>query len=161
MIGIANIRPYVEKMAYLVSKVLDMDVLICDEQLRVMGDFSHNGIVCEEEEIELLQESSVISRAIIEKRIVVYINAKQESPGCIKCTQRDTCRTDTIIAYPLIREGVVFGGIGIYSQEERQKYKLVSEEKAMLEFLDIIGDFVILKINEEAESFLLLHLFLR
>lgn len=149
MIALTNIRPYIEKMAYLISKVLDMDVLICDEKLRIIGDFAHKGVVCEEQDIEALRESSVISKAILSREIVIYTNAKEDSEGCKQCENRDECRTESIIAYPLIEKGKTYGAIGIYSQETRQKEKLITQEKAMLEFFNIIKDLIFLKLQDE------------
>lgn len=147
MIELANIRPYVEKLTYIMAIVLEMDVLFCDESLRILGDNEHNGNVCEEE--ELLQEGSVISKAIRNNKKIIYLNAKNESAGCKVCKQRSSCKTETIIAYPIERNGIVYGGIGIYSQEDRQKEKLISQEKIIIEYITCMGDLILTKLEEE------------
>lgn len=149
MVELVNIRSYVEKMAYLLSRVLDMDVLICDDKLRIVGDFSHNGNVYKDDTIETLQEISVISKAIKGRKNIIYNNVKVECRDCIECVKKTQCRTESIIAFPLIRDNKLYGAIGIYSEEERQKNKITREEKVMLEFIENIGDLILTKVEEE------------
>lgn len=150
MIELANIRPYVEKMAYIISIVLDMDVLICDTSLRILGDLDHKGEVCIN--VEILKESSVITKAMRKGEPVIYANSKIESEGCINCSRRDTCRTESIIAYPIKREGKVFGGIGVYSKENKQKEKLTTHRPSLLAFIESISELILNKLDEEAEN---------
>lgn len=150
MIELANIRPYVEKMAYIISIVLEMDVLICDPFLRILGDFDHKGEVCND--LEMLRESSVITKAMMEGETIIYANAKLENEGCMNCERQETCRTESIIAYPIKRNGKVFGGIGIYSKENRQKRKLTLHRTSLISFIESIAELILNKLEEEEAS---------
>lgn len=150
MIELANIRPYVEKMAYIISIVLEMDVLICDASLRILGDFDHKGKVCTN--VEILKESSVITKAMRKGEAVIYANSKIESEGCINCSQKDNCRTESIIAYPIKKGDKVIGGIGVYSQENKQKEKLTIHRPSLISFIESIAELILNKLEEEAES---------
>lgn len=150
MIELANIKPYVEKMAHLISSVLEMDVTVCDQHLNVLGDWSHKRNVSDQ--VERLKEDSVISMAVRENRIVMFDNAKEENYGCQRCVRRKDCSTETIIAYPLVRGEQRIGGIGIYSQEQRQKNKMLTQKDAMIEFISRIGDLIINQLEEETAN---------
>lgn len=150
MIELANIRPYVEKMAYIISVVLDMDVLICDVSLRILGDLDHKGKVCNQ--VEVLKESSVITKAMRKGETVIYANSKVESEGCINCSRKNICKTESIIAYPIKRDGQVIGGIGVYSKENKQKEKLSIHRPSLISFIESIAELILNKLDEEAES---------
>lgn len=80
MIELANIKNYLEKMARLISIVLEMDVTICDTHFQMIGDWSHeNG---DSEEGGYLKAESVIVNAMQENRIIICDNAKEEREGC-------------------------------------------------------------------------------
>lgn len=147
MMELAGIRPYAEKMAYIMSIILEMDVLISDRHLQVVGDWEHGGVVSSE--MECLNTGSVISKAMQEKRIVIYNDAKKESAGCLSCSKRSSCRTETIIACPLFYKEEIIGGMGIYSQERRQKDKLITQKDPMVDFIGRMGDLLINQLEKE------------
>ena len=147
MMELAGIRPYVEKMAYIMSIILEMDVIISDSHLQVVGDWEHKGTVSSE--MECLKTDSVISKAIRENRIVIYNAAKKESAGCLSCSKRSSCRTETIIACPLSYKDEVIGGMGIYSQEKQQKDKLITQKDPMVDFIDRMGELLINQLEKE------------
>lgn len=150
MIEVARIRGYLEKLAYITSIVLEMDVIICDTSSHIVGDSERYGEICSE--MEMLRSESVISKAITMKETVILGNAKVESEGCINCPKKEKCDTETIIAYPIMKNDIVYGGIGIYSNRKHQKEKLIKLQKVMLEFLDAISDLIISKLEEEILS---------
>ena len=150
MMELANIQSYVGKMAHLISIVLEMDVTICDAHLNVLGDWVYAKNMSDAG--EKLKEDSVISQAVRENRIVIYHNAKEESAGCRACSRRLTCNTESIIAFPLVKGEEKIGGIGIYSEEKRQKQKLINEKDFMIEFVSNIGDLLINQLEEETRN---------
>lgn len=151
MTKLADIRAYVNRMAYLIAVALDMEVLICDESLKVLGDYlnDENGI-CEKTDVEYLRSTSAITHAITQKKKLVYDNAKVQNPGCIACEMRDTCNADSILAYPILQGERVLGAIGIYSNAKRQRHKLVQQKEEMLEFIEITAELIVAE-YEEAE----------
>ena len=149
MNSLTNIRVYIEKMVHLMSKVLDMDVLISDINHRIIGDGSRKGIVCKDEELEVLQNTSVISLAIKEKRRIIFDDAKNQRKECMECKIKSECKTETIIAYPLILDEDVIGGFGIYSNEKRQRDKIITDKTIMFEFIDAIQELIISRIRDE------------
>lgn len=149
MAELADIKSYVNKMARLISMVVEMDVTICDTHLQMVGDWSCEKSISEEG--DYLRSDSVIVTAMRQEKVLIYNNAKEESPGCRKCRKRDFCETETIIAYPIARQGAIIGGIGIYSGEKRQKDKLISETDTMVEFLKSIIDLMINQLELEEE----------
>ena len=151
MAKLADIREYVNRMAYLIAVASDMEVLICDESLKILGDYLNdlNGI-CEKTDVEYLRSTSVITSAITQKKQLLYDNAKVQNPGCIVCSMRDTCNADSILAYPILQGDRVLGAIGIYSNARRQRHKLVQQNQEMLEFIEIVAELIVAAF-EEAE----------
>ncbi|MEY8366711.1 sigma 54-interacting transcriptional regulator [Anaerovoracaceae bacterium 41-7] len=147
MIELANIKQYVQKMAHLISIVLEMNVTICDRYLNVLGDW--NSQQCFSETDFRLKNDSVISTAILKKEVIIFNNAKEESAGCLKCSRRLTCNTEGIIAYPLVKGDVVLGGIGIYSEGKHQKDKLITQQNSMIEFVASVAELIIRRLDEE------------
>ena len=147
---LASIRNYIEKFAYITSIVLEMDILICDTASHIVGDSERYGDPCIE--MEKLRTESVIAKAMRQRETIVFGNAKEESEGCINCPNKAGCHTETIIAYPIIRDGVLYGGIGVYSDVRRHKERLLKFQKVMLEYLDAVGDLIITKLEDEKSS---------
>lgn len=147
MIKLADIKPYVEKMAYITSIVLEMEVLVCDADFSIIGDSEHKGYVCSE--VDFLKTDSVVSQAMLWKKPLTYQNAKEENEGCRKCTKREYCTTEAIIAYPMIIDDTVIGGIGIYSQRAYQISKLIHQYDVMIQFIENICDLVTSKMKEQ------------
>ncbi|MGN1143239.1 MAG: sigma 54-interacting transcriptional regulator [Anaerovoracaceae bacterium] len=150
MSELAKITEYVQKMAHLISIVLEMDVTICDSDLDIIGDWNRK-LEISEAGIHL-KDDSVISTAIRNNEVVIYDDAKTQSAGCIHCSRRSSCNTESIIAFPLENNGVVVGGIGIYSEENRQKTKLITEQKAMIDFISSVGNLIINQLEEKTLS---------
>ena len=151
MTKLADIQAYVNRMAYLTAVALDMEVLICDASLKVLGDYlnDENGI-CEKTEVEYLRSQSAITHAITGKKKILYDNAKVQNPGCAVCSMRDSCNADSILAYPILQGEKVLGAIGIYSNGKRQRHKLVQQKEEMLEFIEITAELIVAE-YEEAE----------
>ena len=150
MVQLIDIREYIEKFVYIASTILEMEILICDTSGHIVGDSERRGNMCAE--LENLRESSVISKSMKCGKIIVFGNAKEENEGCINCPKRKECNTETIIAYPIKRNNVVYGGIGVYSNIIRQQEKLIRFQNIMMDFLGSIGDLVITKLEDEEAS---------
>lgn len=152
MIKLADIQAYVNRMAYLTAVALDMEVLICDASLKILGDYlnDENGI-CEKTDAEYLRRQSAITQAITDKKKILYDNAKEQNPGCAVCKMKDSCNADSILAYPILQGETVLGAIGIYSNGKRQRHKLVQQKEEMLEFIEITAELIVAE-YEEAEQ---------
>ena len=150
MTRLADIQTYANRMAYLAAIALDMEVLICDESLKILGDYinDENG-VCEKTDVEYLQSTSAITHAIIDKRVVSFENAKTQNPGCLICKMKDTCNADSILAYPILHGEHVLGAIGIYSNGKRQRNKLIQQKKEMLEFIKLTSELIVSAYEEK------------
>ncbi len=154
MSKLTNIRPYIEKLCNIMASVLEMDVIVADTDLCILGDWEHGG--CVSEETESLRDDSVVARAMRESRVIVYNNAKEENEGCRHCPKRKNCNSETIIAYPLAMDGTVVGGIGIYSKEKYQKDKLAAQKTTLTQFIEEMGELLIRQLEEKEQSLELL-----
>jgi transcriptional regulator with PAS, ATPase and Fis domain len=151
MVQLSVIKPYINKLAYLISTALGMDVLICNQDFGILVDYIAHGKTSEHDDydLEAVHVDSVLRQAIINNEIVIYRNAKEENPGCRNCERYTTCDTKAVLAYPLEYEGEIIGGIDIYSGQSVNQTRLISEEKTMVEFVSAIGALIISKLKEE------------
>lgn len=150
MMKLADIQSYVSRMAYLTAVALDMEVLICDKSLRVLGDcLSDESGICEKTDVEYLQSTSAITQAIKNKTQLSYEDAKTQNPGCWVCHMRNTCNADSILAYPIMRGDKVLGAMGIYSNGKHQRNKLIQQQEVMLEFIKLISELIVSELEEQ------------
>ena len=149
MIKLLDIKEYVQKMAHIISIVLEMDVLVCDNDLYIIGDSEDYETGCNE--FKRIGKESIMTKVMTEKITLVYANAKQENYGCSVCLNKN-CTTESIIGYPLICDEKVVGAIGIYAQDQNQRSKLISQKKFFIDFIDNMSELIINKIVEEQQN---------
>lgn len=147
MNNLGNIRKYVEKIANIISTVVDMNVLICDTSLRIIGDADHQGVPCEE--IELLSKNSVCYICLNEKKPVYYVDAKTENKGCRECSKRNECDTISIIAIPILINNEVIGSIALYASKGSSHMQVVNKREYLYNFLEQISELIILKLKDQ------------
>lgn len=149
MMKLADIQTYVSRMAYLTAVALDMEVLICDKSLKVLGDcLSDENGICVKTDVEYLQGTSAITQAIKYKKQMSYEDAKAQNPGCLVCRMRETCNADSILAYPILYGDEVLGAVGIYSNGKHQRNKLIRQREVMLEFIKNISELLVSELEE-------------
>lgn len=147
MLELINIREYVQKMAAIIAAVLDMEVLICDNNLKILGD-SHFKLVSE----GYLGNNSISARALSEKRIIIIEDQNKETTSCENCDKRESCDICSMIVLPILKNEGVIGSIAIYASSEEKKEKLISKKEFFIDFITKMSDLLISKLEENHEN---------
>lgn len=147
LLELVNIQEYVQKMALIIATVLDMDVLICNNNLKILGD-SHVQSYTE----DYLSSNSISLRALREKRIIIIEDRKKETDTCGKCDKKESCDICSMIALPILKGDVLIGSVAIYANTEEKKEKLISKKEFFIDFITKMSDLLISKLEENHEN---------
>lgn len=147
MLELVNIQEYVQKMALIIATVLDMDVLICDNNLKILGD-SHVQSYTE----DYLSNNSISLRALKEKQIIIIEDRKKEIDTCGKCDKRESCDICSMIALPILKGDILIGSVAIYANSKEKKEKLISKKEFFIDFITKMSDLLISKLEENHEN---------
>ncbi len=150
MVELIDIHEYINKIAKIIAAVLDMEVLICDEKLRLLGDSTIERT--NPEDFEVISNISILYKAMATKETLIIKNRKQENSGCEVCEKRHSCDVQSIIAFPLFKDNDVIGGIGLYIKEQQSNIPLVDKTKSYIEFISNMGELIISKLEERQEN---------
>lgn len=147
MLVISDIREYVQKTAEIISTIAEMNVLICSTDKIIVGDSKNAG-----RESRYLSEDSVLSQTIDSRKMMIVDNCKNTCPGCISCPDRSHCDINAIVTIPIMDGKDLYGGIGIYANENESVTRLIKKNKDFIEFTHRMGELLVMKLKEEAQT---------
>lgn len=148
MAELKDVKKYVQKTADIIGTVSELEVLICDSQLRILGDSKRRSGKMQQR----VGAQSVLTAAIKERRIIALEDAKNQAPGCRSCPDREECDVTAIIAVPVARGQRVYGGIGIYAYREPSVRRLMEKDSAFVEFIQQMAGLLMGKLDEEQQK---------
>ena len=147
MLKLATIDNYVKQTATILSTVLDMDVLICDNELLIIADSSEINN-CEN---SCLNPDSILTK-VMESGHPVILESRDEYYGCQKCPSRDICDVESIVGVPIILEDTTIGSIGVYADTPEKKQDLIGKQDYFIKFINRMCDLMIGKLIDETRS---------
>lgn len=147
MLEILGIQEYVQKTADIISSVLEMEILVCDQNMRLLADLEK---AVEEE--HYINRESILNSAIKKKETIVVEERETGSPGCLLCESYLECTVMAIIAIPILRSEKVIGAIGIYANSAESKQKLLSKREFFIGFINNMSELIISKLEEKEEN---------
>ncbi len=147
MLVISDIREYVQKTAEIISTIAEMNVLICSTDKIIVGDSKNAG-----RESRYLSEDSVLSQTIDSRKMMIVDNCKNTCPGCISCPDRSHCDINAIVTIPIMDGKDLYGGIGVYANENESVTRLIKKNKDFIEFTHRMGELLVMKLKEEAQT---------
>jgi len=153
-----EIRENIQKIAEAISAVLNVDVTICDNELiRIAG----TGLYKENIGNKISNNSAF--GYTIESGESYIIEDPRENMACLHCEERDKCRESAEVASPIFYNEKVVGVIGLVAFQETQKKEILRNENELLQFLNKMGELIVLKLidNEKSERINLLAVELR
>ncbi len=148
MAELLDIHEYVHKIANIIATVLDMEVLICDEKLRLLGDSSVNDL----NSIERMSQDSILTKSMNKREIIILKDRKKEFSSCKNCLKNNDCNVESIIAFPILKNGFLIGGIGLYIEEGESKKRLIDKNESYIDFISKMSDLIISKLEEKQEN---------
>jgi transcriptional regulator with PAS, ATPase and Fis domain len=143
MVSLTHISEYVSQTASIIGGVLDLDVLIVDDSLLIVGDSDLESVATD----ECIRQDSILARVMAEKQYRI-LNSKDDHAGCLSCNKRDRCVVEMIIGIPIFCEDKVIGSIGIIANTQADKEKMINEQDNYLKFIDRMIELLINKLRE-------------
>lgn len=109
----ARIQGTIAKFANTISKTLDVDVLIVDNNLKVIGTTFRYF-----DQYQVIRRVSVIGQ-VIATREVVAIENRRKFKVCQSCPEYETCVMRGLIAVPIFHNDLVVGAIALILPQQR------------------------------------------
>jgi len=144
---LVNIQEYVQKMAVIIATVLDMEVLIGDTHLKILGD-SH----LQPKSKDYFGKNSISARALKEKKVIIIEERKTETATCKNCSKKENCDICSMIVLPIMKGEILIGSVAIYASTEEDKKKLIHKRKFFIDFITKMSDLLISKLEENHEN---------
>lgn len=131
------IKDTVQSIAEAIANVLDIDVLIIDKKLNIIGNtFKH--MVSSEINVD---EESIMGEVIITGKMASYVSLDQSSV-CRECQYRDDCVMEGIIAVPIHYNNEVIGSIGTIIKDESIQERIRVNLNGIIFFLEKMADLI-------------------
>jgi|LGVF01.1.fsa_nt_gb transcriptional regulator with PAS, ATPase and Fis domain len=146
MASLIDISNYVEHTANTIGGVLGLDVLIVDDELRILGDSDLESI----SEEQCIRKDSILTK-VMEMKELIILNSKLEHEGCRNCPKRNNCPVTMIIGIPLFLEGRIIGSLGVIANNQQDKEKILSDIDTYLQFINRMIELIINKLIKEEE----------
>lgn len=144
MVSLTKISEYVAQTAHIIGGVLELDVLIVDQSLLIVGDSDLASV----SQNECIRKDSILARVMLEKKYRI-LNSKDDNIGCLDCVQREHCVVEMIIGIPIFYTNKVIGSVGIIANTLMGKEKMIKNQDHYLKFIDRMIELIINKIKEE------------
>lgn len=110
---LARIKGALSKFANTISKTLDVDVLIVDSNLKVVGTTFRYF-----DQYEVIRRVSIIGQCI-STRTVVAIEDRRKFDTCQACPEYETCEMRGLIAVPIFYRDTVVGAIALIIPQQK------------------------------------------
>ena len=110
---LARIKGALSKFANTISKMLDVDVLIVDSNLKVVGStFRYFA------QYDVIRRVSIIGQCMT-TREVVSIEDRRKFSTCQACPEYETCEMRGLIAVPIVYKDTVVGAIALIIPQQK------------------------------------------
>ncbi|SKC84328.1 sigma-54 interaction domain-containing protein [Maledivibacter halophilus] len=146
MVSLKDIAGYIEQTANIIGGVLELDVLIVDDKLRILGDSDLEEVSQE----ECISKNSILTKVMDTGKLIV-LNSKLDHKGCLTCKNINNCPVTMIIGIPLLFEEHIIGSVGVIGNNNQDKEKILKNKKNYLKFINRMIELIINKLVEEKE----------
>lgn len=146
MISLTQISEYVAQTAVIIASVIELDVLIVDKSLLIVGDSDLKSISKQ----ECIRKDSILAKVMENKKFKI-LSSKEHNEGCINCVNIESCVVEMIIAIPIFYKESVVGSVGVIANTPDEKEKIIKNQSHYLQFIDRMIELLVNKIKEEEE----------
>ena len=154
MARLDTIQDYVQKTTEAIASVLDMNVIICDDTLAIIGDSDSRWVV---DGVTSLHSGSILARVMRTNNCII-LYSKSDNPACRECVNLDKCQVEAMIGVPIEYEDKVVGGIGILAENMESRQRLQQKQEYYLSFITHMSELLKSKLSEKEQNIkLLLH----
>ncbi|MBF8983831.1 sigma 54-interacting transcriptional regulator [Lutibacter sp. B2] len=142
-----DIQDVVKTIADAIASVINMDIIICDNNLRKFGDTN----VDWKAEYCYIEEYSIMTKVMNTGKTVV-LKSKEEHDGCRICAEKSSCNLKALIATPIKYNNSILGCIGVLADNEDNKNSLLEKEKYIVDFVNRMADLIVSKLLEKEST---------
>ncbi|WP_206458883.1 sigma-54 interaction domain-containing protein [Anaerovorax sp. IOR16] len=146
MTGLLDIGAYVQKTAVIIGSVLEMEILVCDHNRKLIGDTE------DDEVTEYINENSILTKVMNQQETIIIDDKNAQCKGCQICPKKENCPVKAIIGFPIQKGGRVYGAMGIYASSYHMTERLLNKKKFFIEFISNMSDLLISKLEEKQEN---------
>ncbi|MEA4987301.1 MAG: sigma 54-interacting transcriptional regulator [Anaerovorax sp.] len=146
MTGLLDIGAYVQKTAVIIGSVLEMEILVCDHNRKLIGDTE------DDQETEYINENSILTTVMEQRKTIIIDDKNAQCKGCQICTKKENCPVKAIIGFPIQKGDRVYGAMGIYASSYHMTERLLNKKKFFIEFISNMSDLLISKLEEKQEN---------
>jgi transcriptional regulator with PAS, ATPase and Fis domain len=149
---LTTIKQSAEQIATTISKIMEVDVVVVDNQLERIADtfkYPHKQID--------IRTNSIVGSIIVTGRHLV-IEDKRYSDACQSCPDLQTCDMESIIGVPIIYKDKVIGAVALIVPPQRM-LNFKNNFDHVLEFLKKMAELIAgeLKVKESCQLLRQLH----
>ena len=150
MIALSEINEYTQKTAEVIASVLDMQVIVCDGNRKILGDSyadwnSKNNIT------SILSNNSILT-VVVEQGKEIILDCKEKHKGCLRCINLDKCEINAIVGVPIKYNEKTIGAIGILADTEESKTNLLNKIEYFLGFTYQMSELLVSKLIEREKN---------
>jgi sigma-54 dependent transcriptional regulator, acetoin dehydrogenase operon transcriptional activator AcoR len=154
MVRLDTIQDYVQKTTETIASVLDMNVIICDDALAIIGDSDSRWVV---DGVTSLNSGSILA-GVMQTNTCAILYSKSDNPACRDCMNLEKCQVEAMIGVPIEYEKIVVGGIGILAENVASRQRLQQKQEYYLSFITHMSELLKSKLSEKEQNFRLLLL---
>lgn len=141
---LARIKGALSKFANTISKTLDVDVLIVDSNLKVVGSTFRYF-----DQYDVIRRVSIIGQCM-STREVVSIQDRRKFSTCQACPEYETCEMRGLIAVPIVYHDTVVGAIALIIPQPKVA-AIFRDESNSVEFLQNMAALLASKLQDSEE----------
>ncbi|MGM0379918.1 MAG: sigma 54-interacting transcriptional regulator [Bacillota bacterium] len=139
-----KIKSSIDKISKAIISVLDLDLTIVDKDLvRIFASGKYKEKIGKK-----VDKSSVFSYALKKKKSFIIKEPKRHE-ACKKCSKRNDCEEYAEVCTPIIVDNEVIGVIALIAFNQKQREKIINNDKNILNFLDQMSKLIATKFIEK------------
>ena len=139
-----KIKTSIDKISKAIISVLNLDLTIVDKDLiRIFASGKYKKKIGKK-----VDKSSVFSYALKKKKSFIIKEPKKHE-ACKKCNKRNDCEEYAEVCTPIIVNKEVIGVIGLIAFNQKQRDKIINNDKNILNFLDQMSKLIATKFIEK------------
>lgn len=131
-IDLNRIGDFIAETTRVVAMATDLEVIICDRDGNVLGDSNLEQV----DSKDALSEHSIVRKCIQERKPILLKDNKRENPACAECVNSSQCNINSIVAFPIMDNGQLIGGIGLFSFDTFGKELLNKKYDQLARFIE-------------------------
>ncbi|MDL2216245.1 sigma 54-interacting transcriptional regulator [Desulfovibrio sp. OttesenSCG-928-M14] len=141
---LADIQPYVQSYAEVISKVTRIDVEIMDRSMvRIAGTGVYAGAVGSN-----LKKAGEIYKEVLRTRSTVLVESPRHHAICAACADKENCRERFSLATPIADAERLYGVIGLVCFNDEDRSRVMASLESYTAFISFLADALALKIGE-------------